>query len=127
MTANTPLNRQSGQAANDHKADVAQNTKSYQIDPIMLSKWKSVFVAIVVLVALGDTVLAVTGAGFLVHSQAKKVMVWEGDIVLPVELAPKTGDVSKPKDAVYCTYWRGFSTTRIDFPARLGCPRLLPN
>lgn len=93
----------------------------------MRSKWKTASITIVVLVLLGDIALAATGAGLLVHSEAKKVVVWEGDIVLPVELAPKTGDVSQPKDAVYCTYWRGFATTRIDFPARLGCSRLLPN
>lgn len=118
---------ESGLCRHDDIVNIAQNTKCHQIDPIMRSKWKSVFVTIVALVVLGDIVLAMTGAAFLVHSQAKKVVAWEGDIVLPVELAPKTGDVSNPKDAVYCTYWRGFSTTRIDFPARLGCPRLLPN
>jgi hypothetical protein len=91
----------------------------------MRSKWKSIFVTTVALVVLGDIALAATGAMFLVHSQAKKVVIWEGDIVLPAELAPKTGNVSKPKDAVYCTYWTGFSTAQIDFPARLGCPRLL--
>lgn len=118
---------QSGSQETTPIADVAQNTKCYQVDRIMRSKWKSVFVTMVVLMVLGNIALAMTGAGFLVHSQAKKVVIWEGDTVLPVELAPKSGDVSKPKDAVYCTYWKGISTTRIDFPARLGCPRLLPN
>lgn len=93
----------------------------------MRSKWKSILLAIIVMAVLGDIALAMTGEGFLIHSQAKKVVVWEGDIVLPTELAAKNGDVSEPKDAVYCTYWRGFSTTLIDFPAELGCPRLLPN
>lgn len=91
----------------------------------MRSKWKSIFVTIVALVALGDIALVATGAMFLVHSRAKLVVVWEGDIVLPAELAPKTGDVSEPKEGIYCTYWTGLSTTQIDFPARLGCPRLL--
>ena len=52
-----------GLPGRDDKADIAQNTICHQIDPIMRSKWKSVFVTIIVLVALGDIALAVTVQG----------------------------------------------------------------
>lgn len=93
--------------------------------PIMRSKWKVILLTVVVLVLIGDIALLATGKAVLIHSQTRKVVIWEGDIVLYAELAPKTGNISKPKDAVYCTYWTGISTTQIGFPGRLGCPRLL--
>jgi hypothetical protein len=71
-----------------------------------------IFLSLVGIVLLCDLVLIVSGKKLLVHSQVERVVVYQGDIVIPATSKTVGADYSKPINSAYCTYWSGIRLVR---------------
>jgi hypothetical protein len=71
-----------------------------------------ILLSLVGMLLLCDFVLFVSGKKLLIHSDVKKVVVYQRDILLPATSEIVGADYSKPIDSAYCTYWNGITLIR---------------
>ena len=72
-----------------------------------MNRIKTVIGYVLGLALLCDLGLIVSGKQVLVDSQIKRVVVYQGDIVVPATSRTIGPDYGKPIDSAYCTYWNG--------------------